>query len=389
MKKLEYNDPAFDAALVEEFNKSENENDFFGKDDGPRNFLFAKKQSQEQVQQQQLRQAQAAAPAAPAQAAVPAAPAQSAHINRLNYDIMGKYFFGILKFREGNNEKDFRIAFDRNFVKDHFPHFCNTFPHFCNTVKMSNPLKESHITELIKCINDTLTDQSNVHKFYNDVIHGTAYKESMKHNNNDARRVRYMTQIRLATATDKKERAERIEADKKERAKRNQATRGLHNILQKAPPILAQIEPFLPNKKPNGGIIKTLRGKYRTQVRESQAVTITNNDLRLLSYNISFDKNIVIPEITDLAKTMDRLLYNILTSYNDGSLRDFFKFICDTSTQPTEVTDFYNAITTYIDGRKSGGNRKKKSTTKKKSTKLHKGPRGGVYIIKKGKKIYQ
>ena len=39
-----------------------------------------------------------------------------------------------------------------------------------------------------------------------------------------------------------------------------------------------------------------------------------------------------------------------------------------------------------------GGTKKKSSknkSSKKRSPKLHKGPRGGVYIIRKGKKIYQ
>lgn len=50
----------------------------------------------------------------------------------------------------------------------------------------------------------------------------------------------------------------------------------------------------------------------------------------------------------------------------------------------------------YPRGYNNGGRKKpsvknpsKKKLSKKKSPKLHKGPRGGIYIIKKGKKIYQ
>lgn len=39
--------------------------------------------------------------------------------------------------------------------------------------------------------------------------------------------------------------------------------------------------------------------------------------------------------------------------------------------------------------KKKPSKKSKKSTTKKKSPKLHKGPLGGIYIIRKGKKIYQ
>ena len=38
---------------------------------------------------------------------------------------------------------------------------------------------------------------------------------------------------------------------------------------------------------------------------------------------------------------------------------------------------------------KKTSKKKPKKTSKKKSPKIHKGPRGGVYIIRKGRKIYQ
>tara|TARA_B110000971_G_scaffold182141_1_gene189169 strand:+ start:868 stop:1743 length:876 start_codon:yes stop_codon:yes gene_type:complete len=66
------------------------------------------------------------------------------------------------------------------------------------------------------------------------------------------------------------------------------------------------------------------------------------------------------------------------------------------STLPTQTdkTGFLgpNGYIIYKDGgrkKPSVKNPSKKKLSKKKSPKLHKGPRGGIYIIKKGKKIYQ
>ena len=147
-------------------------------------------------------------------------------------------------------------------------------------------------------------------------------------------------------------------------------------------------------------------------------VLVSTKDLQSLLYNITFKSQGVLIKGNKDIDIMINLLHELhaaaknpfdINKYKEVSITilEFLQLLASDQTND-HTRDRYERLEVLISSFKSytfGGNKKKKPSKKlkkpskklkklkkpiKKSTpKKHKGPRGGVYIIRKGKKIYQ